>query len=382
MARRLERIVLATPFLRDGFGIETRVRELNRNLPNSIDSRIICLQQTSSLERDAKSYKAPRLIHSLSSNKWTRFSWPARALLNTYYRRYLWDADVIDAQYYPMTHLPKSGRRKLVITWHSVTFPHLVESFEEAKVLKKEYYSMLRQMKKADLVISVSKYGEREIHAVDDSIPVEVVPNGVDTDAYKFKPFEKRGKTILSVGRFTPHKGHDDVIVTFKRVLDQTQDPELRLIIAGSMHNPAYFEKLKDLAKSLGLMEDKKPRVSFLTNVNNLTMPKIYQLGDIFISGSKWEGFGMPMLEAQACGIPALGYDICSHSEVVADTSWLAPELDVNGLADRCIELLEQRGRYEKASLISREFAEEYSWKKVVKKYVKTLESNLGYAPQ
>jgi len=379
-------IAFATPYYISGFGIENRVTELARNLTAS-RKKIICLRQGRPSPRGIKVVQLPMRLHQFTTRSSLHFSRLSKLIRNSFYSYHLRDADVVDAQYFPMTSLPKSS--KFIITWHSVTFPEYAPGgYVEARIWNKEYRRMLSDMREADLVLPVSGWAEQEVKSFDSSIPTRVLPNGVDLTKFRFKPLEKRKKTILSVGRFTPHKGHAEVILILKKVLENLKYLNANLVLVGSMPDGDYLDSLKKYAESQGLKtnikEDKqpllqeggkkeKPQVTFLTNVHDAWMPFVYQMGDIFVSCSHWEGFGMPMLEAQACGLPSLGYDICSHPEVAANRRFLAEENDIWAIAENVMKLLTDKRFYREEALRARKFAEGFSWERIAQLYSEVL---------
>jgi len=361
------KIALATPYYVSGFGIENRVTELIKHLPSDIDKKILCLRSSRPVPRGITVAQLPRPLHLLTSHRSVRFSAVAKLIRNAYFKSILRDCDVIDAQYFPMTALPRA--KKNIITWHSVTFPEFANNAKEAKIWNKEYQTILKNMRKADLVIPVSKWAEEEIKQFDNSIPTAVVPNGVDLNKLIFKPLDRREKTIISVGRFTPHKGHLEVISILKQVTDELQDSKIKLILVGTNSNKDYFTGLGKYAKSIGI----KSSISYLTDVPDIAMPSIYQMGDVFVSCSHWEGFGMPMIEAQACGLPALGYKMCSHPEVVANQNFLSGENDTWSIAENIKKLLTDDNYYNQSALQARAFAEQFGWEIVAKQYLSTI---------
>ncbi len=376
------KITFATPYYISGFGIENRITELARNLPSSFKKQIVCLQQKRPPPRGIDVHSLPKPLHMATAFGPLHFTIWSRIMRSAYFKLFLRNSDIIDAQYFPMTYLPKSS--KFIITWHSVTFPEFADDHRLGRLWDNEYFSILENMRRADMVIPVSKWAEKEIKNFDSSIPTNVVPNGVDLNKFRFKPLEKRTKTIVCVGRFVPHKGHMEIIKIFKDVISELKDFNIKLIMVGSMHDQKFFESLKNYPEHINISKTldvnsgmpipgKNPSITYLTNVSDVQMPFIYQLGDIFISCSHWEGFGMPMLEAQACGLPALGYDICSHPEVVANKNFLAGENDTWSIAENVKKLLIDKGSYEKSSIEARKFAEKFSWNNVTEQYIDVI---------
>jgi glycosyltransferase involved in cell wall biosynthesis len=362
------KIAFGTPYYVSGYGIENRITELINHLPSEIDKTILCLRYSRKPPINTSIIQIPVYLHLITGSRSVRFSSIARILQEEYFKKYLKDFDVVDTQYFPMTALPNFSKK--VITWHSVTFVNYANSKSEAKILKKGYNAILQNMKTADLVMPVSKWAENEIKQFDNSIPTEVVPNGVDLKKFYFKPYNKRAKTIISIGRFTPHKGQLEAISIFEQVYKELKDDNLKLILAGKNTNKKYFEEVLKYSRDTGLKN-----ISILTNIPDNLIPDIYQKGDVFLSCSHWEGFGMPMLEAQACGLPALGYSVCSHPEIVANQKFLSEENDTSSIVENIKKLLTENDYYWKEAIKARNFAEKYDWNNITNQYLSAIKN-------
>lgn len=357
-------IGFALPVWRGGFGIENRVQNLINFVPAN-KKRIFCLESGRPVPAGAELVMPPKinlrgvpsLIVQGAGYKFMRY----------WFARHMRDLDVIDAQYFPMTELRKDIC-PFVTTWHSVTFMKYAQA-GEAPHWRLARRRMLSAARDSDLAIAVSKWAEREIKEFDSSIKTAVVPNGVDLEDFFFKSLDHRGRNLISVGRFTPHKNHETTLLLFKEVAKEY--PQSKLILAGSAPDENCVDALKNLAAALGIQK----RVVFLTDAPDWMLPKVYHLGDVFVSCSMWEGFGMPLLEAQACGLPAFAFDICSHPEVVADKKNLFAPSDVYGMAERIKSLFGDKEDYTSSAIGARRFAESFDWRSVAALYEKTVKN-------
>ena len=70
-------------------------------------------------------------------------------------------------------------------------------------------------------------------------------------------------------------------------------------------------------------------------------MAKFYSACDCYVTASLWEGFDMPVVEAQACGKSVVAFNVCSHPEVVKKGILVKPK-DINGFANAIIKLLKK----------------------------------------
>jgi glycosyltransferase involved in cell wall biosynthesis len=114
------------------------------------------------------------------------------------------------------------------------------------------------------------------------------------------------GKLILSVGRFsTPYKGMADVLRLFNLLGEKHRDVFLLLVGRGSVND-------------LGI-QSPPSNVRILVNVPFETLRICFKACDIYCTCSRWEGFDIPLVAAQANGKPVIAYNVGAHSEVVAN---------------------------------------------------------------
>jgi glycosyltransferase involved in cell wall biosynthesis len=106
-------------------------------------------------------------------------------------------------------------------------------------------------------------------------------------------------------------------------------------IVAIGRQTP-YADKVKKQLQKSGLTQ----RVKFMTNIPSDVLPAIYQLAEIFVYPSKYEGFGIPMLEALCSGIPAIGAKGSSLEEAGGPSSIYVNPEDEKELADAINQIL------------------------------------------
>ncbi|MEM9594909.1 MAG: N-acetyl-alpha-D-glucosaminyl L-malate synthase BshA [Acidobacteriota bacterium] len=210
---------------------------------------------------------------------------------------------------------------------------------------------------------------EREFHVPEGSI--HVVPNFVDID--RFQPgddgavrqqLRAEGKAVIThVSNYRPVKRVEDVVSGFAALRRRT---EAILVLVGEGPDLA---KATALAKALGVRED----LRILGKLNDLET--ILQASDIFLLPSRAESFGLAALEAQACGVPVIGYRAGGLPEVVVDgeTGVLCPEGEDICLGSLAADLLADRDRYEGMRLAARRNAEGFAVSPILAQYEKLL---------
>jgi glycosyltransferase involved in cell wall biosynthesis len=128
---------------------------------------------------------------------------------------------------------------------------------------------------------------------------------------------------ILSLGTIQPRKNYERLVEAFERL----ERADIRLVIAGGkgwLDSPLYrrVEALK--------MQD---RVRFIGFVDDRDLPALYSAARVFAFPSLYEGFGLPPLEAMACGVPVVVSNVSSLPEVVDDAALSIDPYDVDALA-------------------------------------------------
>ncbi len=104
--------------------------------------------------------------------------------------------------------------------------------------------------------------------------------------------------------------------------------------------------------------------VQFLGYVPGEDLPYLYNAATVFVYPSLFEGFGLPVLEAMACGTPVIVADTSSLPEVVGDAGVRVPPLDVEAWADALAEMYEDAQRRREFGERARRRASAFSWER------------------
>ena len=123
------------------------------------------------------------------------------------------------------------------------------------------------------------------------------------------------GGTVLFVGRLAPNKCQHDLIAAVS-VLCRFR-PRSRLVLVGDASPPQYLQSLKALARRLGVHE----RVVFAGKVSDKKLLQWYRISDVLACASEHEGFGVPLVEAMANGLPVVAHDAAAVAETVQDAA-------------------------------------------------------------
>jgi len=220
-------------------------------------------------------------------------------------------------------------------------------------------FSMLSSIKitshRFDAVIAVSETGRDELERYFSLNKVHVIYNGVDINLFKPRleeRFRKGAPQYLFVGNLYEHKKVEELISALKELVKAF--PKAHLQIVGDGH---MCERLKRFVANLKL-ED---HVEVVGRVSDCELPYYYASCDVYVTASRWELFGLPLLEAMACGKPVVASSIPPHVEMLtkskAGTTYT--EGDRKDLCKKMIKTYEESDRYRSNAL---HFAKEHDW--------------------
>ena len=156
-----------------------------------------------------------------------------------------------------------------------------------------------------------------------------LVPNGVDIRPFTAVTpgavaaararYQLPGRFILTVGAHRPHKNHGILVRALTAL-----PADVSLVIVGYF-DPSFPDPLPGLIAGLGL----ESRVLLLPGVAEESLPAVYRASSVFAFPSLAEGFGLPVLEAMASGVPVVASDIPALAEVSGSAAMLVPPGDV-----------------------------------------------------
>lgn len=229
-------------------------------------------------------------------------------------------------------------------------------------------------------VITVSQFLKEDLvhfYRIDPE-RVHVIYNGIDSTRFSPKADGRQIRqrygigdepVILFLGRMALYKGPQYLIMAMPYVLKRL--PNVKVVLAGSFRYD--FPRLKELIRALGITQS----VIFTGYVSDAELSNFYTSCDIFCYPSLWEGFGLPPVEAQACGKPVVAFKCCALPEVVSDgeTGILVRPKDHMGLARAMVNLLTDPERGREMGIKGRERVRRlFRWDKVAAETVKVYQ--------
>lgn len=242
--------------------------------------------------------------------------------------------------------------------------PRVVATFHDLFVLTAEYSSpgfrarfekQARQAAlNADLVLAVSDFTAHQVETLL-RVPkqrIRVVPHGVSPPPHPPLPVESRQQVILFVGALQRRKNVSRLVQAFAALPDSW-----RLVLAGAPTGFAANEVLDAIASSPA-----RDRIEVTGYVPHHDLLMLYQTSAIFAFPSLDEGFGMPILEAMAHGLPVVTSARSAMPEVAGDSAILVDPEQGEELAEALRRLVLDVDLRDKLSRLGRERAQMFSW--------------------
>lgn len=269
----------------------------------------------------------------------------------------------LDVLHAPVNVVPLASTTPTVVTVHDLAFERIAGHYPAPK---RAYQRMLTRLsvRRAEQVIAVSQSTAddlAELYGVPREA-IRVIPNGVDDDyqpqgaeadqAFRLEQ-DLPEHFLLFVGTLQPRKNLGGLIHALALIKTEFDWP---LVVIGGR---GWLES--DLAR-LVRRYDLGERVRFVGYVPSSELPRWYSAASVFVLPSYYEGFGLPALEAMACGTPVVVADRSSLPEVVVDAGELVNPVMPRLIAAGILRLVGDRALREQLADRGRDRAKEFSW--------------------
>jgi len=270
---------------------------------------------------------------------------------------------------------PINGQVRKIVTVHDLAFlehpeygvPQLVAFLN--KVVPEAVGS-------ADVVAAVSQATRQSLieHFGTPSGKITVIPNGVRSHFQRITDpillaatrhkFGLKHPLILGVGTLEPRKNHHGLIKAFHKAQSAAGKKQRPAMLALAGGTGWLYEETQQLVTKLKL----EKKVRFLGRVSELELITLYSMADVFAFPSFFEGFGVPPLEAMACGAPVITSNTSSLPEVAGDAALLIDPHNTSELAQAMILLLEDERLREELRQKGYARAQLFTWPKSASK--------------
>ena len=268
--------------------------------------------------------------------------------------------------------IPPSRRHfRSVITVHDLAFVRFPETLTAES---RAYYGQIRQaVRSADRIIAVSE-GTRQdlLELVEaDGAKIDVIPEAAGTE---FRPVESapaleaarrqlgvKREFVLFVGSLEPRKNLTTLLEAFAAVRRRL---DVQLVLVG--RRGWLYEPIFERISTLGLAS----HIRVVENLPPAMLPAVYSAAGVLALPSLYEGFGLPVLEAMACGCPVVASDRPALPEVVGEAGLLIPAEDAGALAAALAGVLSDGRLREDLRRRGLARAREFSWQRTARETV------------
>ena len=279
---------------------------------------------------------------------------------------------------YHSTHyvLPAVVPCKAVVTIHDIIHLLYPEFLPSSLAFFYAQRMIRRSLSRGDRIIAVSQNTKTDLmdYFKVDGRKIRVVYSGVTSDFRRrlsdadigvwLDEYEIEKPYMLFVGNPKPHKNLDNVIRAYAKAR-QIFDFEADLVCVGDRTGSDF--KIRQRAEQLGVSE----RIRLVGHVPDEALPALYQGACLFVFPTLYEGFGLPVIEAMASGVPVITSNTSSLKEIAEGFGHLVNPLDVDEIGRAIAQCMADDNHRESLAKLGEKRSEEFRWRR-------TAEQTLG----
>lgn len=278
--------------------------------------------------------------------------------------------------YWQPNFIPNDGikAKKTVTTVHDFSFI-LHRNFHPKERI--EYFEkyFFKNIVKSDMLITGSEYSKQEILERLDfkEHKIKVIYHGINHAIFKqYKDtelnFDIPKKFILSVGSIEPRKNLLGLLKAYN-LLESNLKSEYKLVLVG-------FKGWQN-SEIMQLIDKNRENINYLGFISDEELAKVYNLASCFVFPSFYEGFGLPPLEAMACGAPVVSSNLTSMPEICSDAAVYCNPYDIDDIAKKIELVLKNNTLREEMIEKGLKRALEFTWKKSADDHAKVFKEVL-----
>jgi glycosyltransferase involved in cell wall biosynthesis len=255
------------------------------------------------------------------------------------------ECDIFLSPHYNIPILPIKAKKRVVVI-HDVY--HLAYNIR-LSLLKRLYskFMVYSAVHLSDQVITSSQFSKSEILKYEKikEAMISVIYFGFNFEefsnlAYNFEPVQKKynlpSKYFLFVGNIKPHKNLYNLLQAFRTILEK--EMEIKLIVVGE-----YKKLITSDKKSFELLDENtllKNNTIFTGFIGKEELVLLYKNASALVFPSFYEGFGIPPVEAMACGCPVISSNAASLPEACGDAALFINPDDINDISQKMVDIL------------------------------------------
>lgn len=355
-----------------GIDASKAAREQRTGVEHYIYQLILHLQKIDSKNTYLMYTNAPLPKELTSKSNFTEKLTPVKRFWNKIYLPLAVLREKNDVYIQPTDLIPWSAPKKSISIIHDLAYKHFPEAYS-AKQRLEQTQGLKNAANRAERIICVSESVKKDLvkYWPKTKDKIKVIPLGFDSKT--FHPFEKPrdllhfGQYILYTGRIETRKNTARLVSAFNIVKEKHKIPH-KLVLAGSPGQ--NYENILKLIKASPFCND----IIMPGYIDHTKLPEIIARADVFVFPSLYEGFGLSLVEAMACGAPILTSSTSCIPEVVGDAALLCNPKDENDIAEKLYKLISDaklQARLAKSGILRSKM---YSWDKTAKMTLELLE--------
>lgn len=236
----------------------------------------------------------------------------------------------------------------------------------------------------ADAIITATEFSKQDIIGAygTPGEKIHVIPHGVEERFRKQnsggsaaglrKKYKLPKRFVLYVGAIEAKKNIERLLEAFSLLVKDGDVGDRKLVLAGGQGGKGY-----DIDSAIG-RNDLREHVIVTGYIDDKDMVGLMNLAGLFVYPSLHEGFGLPPLEAMACGTPTVVSDATCLPEVVGDGALVAPAEDAPGLAEQMAKGLKDKNLRRSLMRRGRRRSKEFTWERTAQRTLDLYESVAG----
>lgn len=283
----------------------------------------------------------------------------------------------IDVFFFPAvySYFPVFNRTKIIVTIHDMIAdnnPKLV--FPNSKL---KFFWKLKQnvaVRQSDLILTVSDYSKQQIsqHFKLPSSRFRVI-NEAARPIFKVLPQNEKIKEkyglnatdrfLLYVGGISPHKNLTTLVEAFSLIKNRPNQQNLKLVLVGDYKDDPFFSAYPAIKQKIA-EKNLENSVIFTGFISDEDLVQLYNCADLLVFPSLEEGFGLPAIEAMACGTPVAASNRGSLPEVLESAGRFFNPLDVENMAEVIGQILDNESERKLMSETGLERSNQFKWER------------------